>query len=309
MLSTPCFLLYSVLAISLPWKVLAQSAGNPAFVGCVDDQYFPDDSFDVGSFDDPISCAQFCFGVPEQFRYSTWTLVPQDINRCYCSNTFPASGEIQPGTDADGGCDANTQSYIHITSSTFNLVGCRSTQSSSFEVIVSSPQQCLASCMNTGYSFLSPQSDGYHCSCGEIADLGPQSVNCGPEVWSSFEHTSGDFVANAPSGFVKRQKIRQRRLESQNLYEFCPAGLRACSVPGDERAFECLSVDSELESCGGCMYGDYGVGARTDTLGVDCTSLPGVAMGAVTCSSGLCTAFACEEGFELSLNSTCVSLF
>ncbi|WWD03876.1 hypothetical protein V865_001932 [Kwoniella europaea PYCC6329] len=143
-------------------------------------------------------------------------------------------------------------------------------------------------------------------------DVGPQSVNCGPNVWSTFQHTSGDFVANAPSGFVKRQKqLRKKRL-SLEKYEYCPARLKACKVPGDELAFECLNVNTELESCGGCLYGDYGVGLNAPgrSYGIDCTSLPGVAMGAITCTSGQCTAFACEEGYELTReNSTCVSLF
>ncbi|WWD03877.1 hypothetical protein V865_001933 [Kwoniella europaea PYCC6329] len=123
MLSSNSFTLFSILILSSSFSLTAkaQSAGNPAFVGCVDDQYFPDDSFDVGQFNDPISCAQACFGQPEQFIYSTWTLVPQDINRCYCSNTFPESDLIQAGIDSVGGCDAETQSYIHITSSTFDL--------------------------------------------------------------------------------------------------------------------------------------------------------------------------------------------
>ncbi|WWC72269.1 uncharacterized protein I206_106231 [Kwoniella pini CBS 10737] len=279
--------------------------GNPLFIGCVSDQFYPNDSYDVGSFDDPISCAQFCFDSTLHTTYSTWTLVPDDSNRCYCHNTFPSPNEIQVGIDSNGNCDSSTQSYIFITSSTFGLVGCKSTQSSSFQVIVTSPEICIKSCKDSNYSMLSPQLDGFHCTCGEIEDVGPQSVDCGIGTWITYKHISGQYV-NGPSGFVKRQKFNQKRLDQQNN-QFCPIGLKACKLPNNDEAYECLNINTELESCGGCLYGDYG---RSDTpTGVDCTSLPGVPLGATTCTVGQCEAFACEEGYELSYNSTCLSIF
>ena len=105
----------------------------------------------------------------------------------------------------------------------------------------------------------------------------------------------------------------------------CPSGLSACRVNQGEFAtddFEvspfyqscldfttdkqCLDVQAELESCGGCTAGIVDGDAALATSGVDCTSIPGVEMGAVSCMSGQCLISQCKRGYAL-IDNTCVS--
>ncbi|WWC91991.1 uncharacterized protein L201_006945 [Kwoniella dendrophila CBS 6074] len=298
------------------------TTGNPLFLGCTAKYYYPDNVYDAGTTDDALSCAVRCSQSNPTTFYSNWALIPQDVNRCYCTDTPPDASEIQESTSPNGGCDDVTQSTNYFTSSTFNLISCKSTQTSTFQVIVETPELCLQSCKGYTYSILSPQLDGYHCTCSDsVNDLGPQNVNCNQNIWLTYQHEINSYVGT-PSGFVKRQQAQKQKKRlflnalgqgDEQFESFCPVGLKACKLSGndDDFAFECLNVNTELESCGGCLYGDYGISNQLphQTYGQDCTSLPGVAMGAVTCTSGECVAYACEQGYELGLNSTCISLF
>ncbi|WVQ70288.1 uncharacterized protein L199_008514 [Kwoniella botswanensis] len=64
-------------------------------------------------------------------------------------------------------------------------------------------------------------------------------------------------------------------------------------------SYECIDTFSELESCGGCAYGEFTSEGAKPSPGIDCTSLLGVSRSGVTCHSGQCLAFACEEGYAL----------
>ncbi|WVF67373.1 hypothetical protein IAT40_002128 [Kwoniella sp. CBS 6097] len=302
------FTLTALLSVALTAKAQAET-GSPLFLGCVDNQYRPTPNAEVGTFTTPEACAQACFDNSNHFMYSTFLVAPQDVNRCFCSNTAPANNIIQPALDSDGTCNTPDQSYVFVTSSTYDLVGCRSTESAGGMVVVASPQACLGACLYFPFAMLRATTTAYECVCGQMGDVGPQAVNCGMDVWIAYAHDAGAFVAG-PSGFVKRQQRDQKRLEELERFEnrFCPAGLKACKVPGDDFAFECLNVDDELESCGGCLHGEYGSDLVESASGIDCSIVPGITIGGVTCSVGSCQAFACEEGYELSLNSTCVSL-
>ncbi|WWD10338.1 hypothetical protein V865_008473 [Kwoniella europaea PYCC6329] len=86
----------------------------------------------------------------------------------------------------------------------------------------------------------------------------------------------------SPSSFVKRS-----RKEGQRVLDLCPEGSRACEVPdGEGLRCECIDIDNDLESCGGC------------------TSLCGVSFGGVTCHQGICEVESCEEGYKL-VEGTC----
>ncbi|WVQ94587.1 hypothetical protein IAU59_001667 [Kwoniella sp. CBS 9459] len=120
----------------------------------------------------------------------------------------------------------------------------------------------------------------------------------------------------SPSGWAKRQHRQRMRREQYKLsVELCPSGLTACRVGGgsDVLAYECVDIESELESCGGCVNGAYTLSHTanpksnvTSVVGTDCTTLPGVWPGGVTCLKGHCLAFACseEDGFHL-VNDAC----
>ncbi|WVF72440.1 hypothetical protein IAT40_007255 [Kwoniella sp. CBS 6097] len=90
----------------------------------------------------------------------------------------------------------------------------------------------------------------------------------------------------------------------------CPADLTACKVlGGDDLSFECIDVTSELESCGGCLHGDFGADAVQSPRqeGLDCLALPGVASASGTCDGGKCKVFACDEGYKLT-DHRCISM-
>ncbi|KAL7423890.1 hypothetical protein Q5752_001475 [Cryptotrichosporon argae] len=61
---------------------------------------------------------------------------------------------------------------------------------------------------------------------------------------------------------------------------------------------------AELASCGGYM--GVTIGNANATQGVDCSTLPGVALGASTCTLGQCQVFSCEPGFTL-VGDACVA--
>ncbi|OCF30888.1 hypothetical protein I317_01612 [Kwoniella heveanensis CBS 569] len=263
-------LLFSVTLTLGPTARAQGTTGSPLFLGCVDQQYRPTPNVEVGTFTTPEACAQACFDNANHLMYATFLVAPQDVNRCFCSNTAPANNIIQPALDSDGTCDTPDQSYVFVSSSTYDLVGCRSTESAGGMVIVASPQACLGACLYFPYAMLRATASAYECVCGQAGDVGPQAVTCGMDVWITYEHDSGAFVAG-PTGFVKRQQRDQKRLEEIEKFEnrFCPAGLKACKVPGDDFAFECLNVDDELESCGGCLHGEYESDLTNSVSGIE----------------------------------------
>jgi hypothetical protein len=49
-------------------------------------------------------------------------------------------------------------------------------------------------------------------------------------------------------------------------FKYCPAGRTACSISYDRAdGYECIDTDTELESCGGCRFGNYAY--DTDVVG------------------------------------------
>ncbi|PLW46602.1 hypothetical protein PCANC_06132 [Puccinia coronata f. sp. avenae] len=87
--------------------------------------------------------------------------------------------------------------------------------------------------------------------------------------------------------------LARRSVKSQNSgKEQCPTGLSACPISsglGASSSFECIDVQQEVTSCGGCS---------TTGKGVDCTTLKGVASSG--CSDGQCKIFSCKTGYQYS---------
>ncbi|WOO84261.1 Protein priA [Vanrija pseudolonga] len=84
----------------------------------------------------------------------------------------------------------------------------------------------------------------------------------------------------------------------RSLSTKCPRGYDKCALPTG--GFDCVDVDNDLESCGGCpSYGDDedSVNAR----GVDCSVLPGVA--SVACVKGECRVGSCLRKHRLVHNA------
>ncbi|WVQ70290.1 uncharacterized protein L199_008516 [Kwoniella botswanensis] len=109
---------------------------------------------------------------------------------------------------------------------------------------------------------------------------------------------------------IRKRKDDQHKLKLEGLSQRCPHGQRACRLhEGNDEAYECIDTSHELESCGGCIHGEMGIGhdfgSPRHPIGVDCTLLPGITPNGVACFENRCFAFDCEEGFLL-VDQTCV---
>lgn len=75
----------------------------------------------------------------------------------------------------------------------------------------------------------------------------------------------------------------------------CPVGMTHCSILFGKRTItECLNIQTNLESCGGCIG---------EGNGVDCSTLAGV--NAIACVGGSCLASSCLRGYSLN-GTTCI---
>ncbi|KAI9610810.1 hypothetical protein KEM48_004699 [Puccinia striiformis f. sp. tritici PST-130] len=93
-----------------------------------------------------------------------------------------------------------------------------------------------------------------------------------------------------PSGLPRRSIAA----EDSSINEKCPAGLSACPISSGmtikaSAGFECLDVQQEVTSCGGCA---------STGQGVDCTTMKGVS--SAGCSEGKCKIFSCKYGYRYS---------
>lgn len=85
----------------------------------------------------------------------------------------------------------------------------------------------------------------------------------------------------------------------------CPTGFAACATGlkgfgGNAAGWECVDVDSDIESCGGCQQPMPG-----GKVGQDCTAIPGA--DAVACLSGGCQILRCSRGFQL-VDNKCIAI-
>ncbi|WVF72451.1 hypothetical protein IAT40_007266 [Kwoniella sp. CBS 6097] len=170
---------------------------------------------------------------------------------------------------------------------------------------------CLASCIAYPYAYGRYDSNAtISCLCSASQPPFDLPLDCGYGDPFWYTHPA------VPSGFAKRQIKEKMRREQQLALGLglCPKGRTACKVSGSNglsMGFECIDIDYEFESCGGCVHGEFLPG-ETDSgsedsksSGVDCSTVAAIAPGGVTCTRGQCLAFACEDEYIL-VNGTCV---
>lgn len=132
---------------------------------------------------------------------------------------------------------------------------------------VSDHGACLRQCVNWNGANVSPDGDAYTCQCDDGAGGFPQTgeVDCTPDVQLRFSHGRGAYTTVAPAGqsiWAKRSIREQLRLDQQKVAgKLCPNTARACLTSPGASTFECIETDDELESCGGCLYGEFGQAA------------------------------------------------
>ncbi|OCF34129.1 hypothetical protein I317_01726 [Kwoniella heveanensis CBS 569] len=289
----------------------AQAALPALYVGCVDASFAPSPAQTIYTAASASQCASYCYNVgggPYTYAYYLG-----DTSQCTCANEAPAISLYVASPDTSGAASCSTsQFFMQASVSSYTFDGCYSgiqftddDTTSLYQGTLANPEACLSYCKAYQMASFYQTSSGFECACGSTDDFTLQTAGaCGPNRYYFATHEAGTAVS---SQFAKRQ-ARERLIKTRSEREaLCPGSLHACNVPGAfNDSFECIDTTSELESCGGCAQGFFNDrDAANATLGVDCSSLPGVAKGAVTCTSGVCEAFACQRGYTLT-NGVCV---
>ncbi|WWC91015.1 uncharacterized protein L201_005955 [Kwoniella dendrophila CBS 6074] len=267
------------------------------YLGCTDTAF-------IGSSNPPAltpstldQCDSYCkVNYPQPYYYYR----ASGSGLCFCSDVSPAAGDYDAGSSQQGGCASSDDYLAYSTKTSFQFQGCYANM-----VTDKAPSDqadlatCFSLCANEGSVMIYPNqnNDAFGCRCNMATTIQGGSGNertCGPNVWFTFTHSAGATASGLAKRNLKEKLLSLRREQSKLL---CPSGLNPCSVQGTN-TYECIDTTTELESCGGCMSGQFH-SSQNATIGVDCSSLPGVAKGAVTCTNSQCQAFACKEGYQL----------
>ncbi|WVW79138.1 hypothetical protein I302_101104 [Kwoniella bestiolae CBS 10118] len=286
------------------------------FVGCSSTDFAPSDSvFTVDTYTQAEDCAMGCYYNPGG-QYM-WAYFQYGSGACMCSNTYYPYYYLVPEPQEYINvlrC-ADNDYTVWVSASTYSTNRCYSRQedpemesSLAYQGQVADPQECFRDC--SAYNYASTQllgdadGAGMNCWCGsQESYLGANGYEaaCDFNTFTIYQHPAGTVINSV---YAKRQ-LKERLIRTRNRKRaLCPGTLTACVVPGVSDSFECIDTKQELESCGGCMSGEFN--EHNSTMGIDCTSLPGVPRGAVTCSNSKCTAFACKKGWTLASDGTCV---
>ncbi|KAM0751659.1 hypothetical protein T439DRAFT_355565 [Meredithblackwellia eburnea MCA 4105] len=121
----------------------------------------------------------------------------------------------------------------------------------------------------------------------KVAAASPSASPSASAAWPSGSLNPSARRARRDLEEVKAQ-IRAAPWEALDDSLLCPGGATACPIFPRMGSYECIDTQSELESCGGCA---------SKGEGEDCTQIKG-AQG-VTCQSGRCIIFTCQQGYKL----------
>ncbi|WWD20693.1 hypothetical protein CI109_105169 [Kwoniella shandongensis] len=287
-------LLPTVLASAL----IVRSVHGYAYQGCINFSTAP-----TGTDLTPVAAVlNTCLATCTSSGYSVGYYQASPYH-CRCSDTSPAVYE--PAQDSSGTCsDGQASSFLLDIDYTFD--GCASridTSGPTHTSFTSSVSTCFATCDSYRYASFSHLDGVSVCQCFN-AIASETATTCDSNSSTSiyvYEHAP----QAAASAAVRRQLKRRLEDQRRTINAYCPAGLSSCALPGDADAFECVDTQSDLESCGGCMNGAFDPITRAPAGGVNCSSLPGVALGGVTCARGECLVSACKLGYKL-VNNRCV---
>ncbi|CAK9785089.1 hypothetical protein CC85DRAFT_313086 [Cutaneotrichosporon oleaginosum] len=260
----------------------------------------------------------------------------ETLGSCYCSNEGLDVRSITEGSGAFGDCESTILNLVgveaeYIAETDLTLDGCYATNPPAISTFtVANQAECLEACGSNSQvslrvagltescgllggvlgALLGGRSGGrWECSCSNTAPTG-QLVNCNAQTSVSgvCGLLGGSRTRNyawnvysrdlAVSAIPRRRRSYVQRAASET---YCPLPKLPCRVPGHD-SFECLDTTTELEACGGCPNGNFLNGTVS---GIDCTSLPGVSLGGISCVDGQCVASACRSGFKL-IDGECV---
>ncbi|KAK8850510.1 hypothetical protein IAR55_004428 [Kwoniella newhampshirensis] len=284
----------------LALAVLARSVHGYAYQGCLEFANAAPGT-DVTPADTGLDgCLADCNTLG--FSYGFYQASPYG---CRCSNSDTDMSNYQSAEDSSGTCSTDQASGWEVsTSFAFDFCASSFDSGSASTTFVSGAEECYSRCSPTTYGSLSRVDGVYICQCFNTL-TSYTAATCGGSTQTTYIYQHAPNAA--VSGTTRRQLKRRLENRRRTLNAFCPVGLTSCALAGDVNAFECVDTQSELESCGGCMGSVFGPVSRAPMPGVDCSALPGVAMGAVTCARGECLVSACKSGYAL-MNNRCVSL-
>lgn len=208
-----------------------------------------------------------------------------------------------PAVDAYGNCDENsvTVSWVNTYMPFWRLWPfsvCLNDMLPNANAFVSSTTgnikaDCYDYCRTMGTSmalrvegFYPPNLEGqppshsvtaFECLCYDRTDDGPAAPNNNCQ-WNSWLLYNDNLPLEPSPAAVRRRRLKEQQ-QQQNRRRFngigdrgqhhlalCPRPTLACNVPGTD-AYECINTSQELESCGGCLHGEYGLAANSTTFG------------------------------------------
>ncbi|WVQ93030.1 hypothetical protein IAU59_000094 [Kwoniella sp. CBS 9459] len=227
----------------------------------------------------------------------------------YSAGAASSCSIFEDGTNTKGQCFDNQYTFYQRAETSFTFQGCYyyANPDHSNDQYLDTPAECFTYCRNQGTAVVTPfpMTDNYVCSCvagSTINDAAADPANC--DAYTQFAYThSADAAASGLARRHMRERLEQLRLESQKL---CPGQMKACKLEEMSDTYECVDTTSELESCGGCLFGEFGKDDAISPIGTDCSTLAGVSLGAATCRDSVCEAYACNRGYEL-VSGECVA--
>ncbi|OCF41505.1 hypothetical protein I317_04708 [Kwoniella heveanensis CBS 569] len=226
---------------------------DTTFAGCfLNDGRF-DEAVDPTAAATPEICAASC-STFDFYQYSATFTNTNNVKQCRCLTSYPAGTAL--GTGTQGSCTAPFD--VRTISTTFGFIDCASTVTFNSDgqtsATVSSPKDCYDQCRSQYVAvFWKDSNDNYNCQCGTNGLNDYDAVNtCATNSYFIYNHPA----AAKASGLARRRE-RLERAHARS-FSFCPSGSTACKVSpvGDE--YECIDTSAELESCGGCLYGEVG---------------------------------------------------
>ncbi|WVQ96852.1 hypothetical protein IAU59_003959 [Kwoniella sp. CBS 9459] len=293
MLTTRSALLALTSALYFGQTVLADTT----FAGCFYNDGNFDETVDPYAAATPEACSDSCGTLPFYSYSATFTDI-NDQKECRCLTGYPSSSALGTGNP-----DTCILYDVRTISTTFDLVDCASSvtynDDGQTSAVVGSVKECYAQCASQYIAVFWKSSTGdYRCQCGaySIEDYEPIAT-CDADNYFIYSHP-----ASAQASGLARRRARLERAHARS-FTYCPSGLTACKVSPTGDEYECIDPNAELESCGGCLYGE--VGNSSSVVGQDCSTM-GAKLGASTCINGQCVASACQQGRTL-VKGQCLS--
>lgn len=101
------------------------------------------------------------------------------------------------------------------------------------------------------------------CQCFDTFNSVPET-QC--HVYATYVWQYGPNVVVSNVARRRRREAAAQKALTASAAPHCPLGLSACRVAPtlvDHASYECINPLTELESCGGCVYGEMGTGNAT----------------------------------------------